>query len=145
MHCTIVHRNLFAYREKGLQPGVLEEFEAHLSGCEACRHLVAGFESMEGVFEKARKFEPDPFLATRTIQYLENNLGHRSNARRYALRPILVTLTAIGAIFLGYTIGKSGSERMNTPGENVSQIESLKTDLYIHDFVDESNTILINE
>ena len=73
------------------------------------------------------------------------NLTNPAKNRGFVLRPVLLTLTVIGAIVLGFAIGKSGSDRINRSDENNSQIENLKTELYIHDFIDENNTILINE
>lgn len=145
MDCSIVQHNLFAYREDDLQPDIKKDFEAHLSGCESCRRLLTDFQSVEIIIEKARAAEPNPFLATRIIQFIENNQLSKSRKRAFILRPILVTLTIAGAIVLGFTIGKSGYDRISGDDKNANLIENLKTELYIHDFIDENNILLVNE
>lgn len=145
MDCSDVHRNLIAYRENDLQPVIRKDIEAHLSGCESCRKLVTGFESVEKIIEQARVVEPNPFMTTRIIHHIENNLEKAPVKHGLIIRPILVTLVILGAIAIGYTIGKNGFDRINIVDENKSQLEQLKTELYIHDFIDESNTLLINE
>jgi predicted anti-sigma-YlaC factor YlaD len=145
MDCNIVHHNLFAYRENDLEPGIKGKFEAHIAECESCKKLLAGFQSMEALIEKARTAEPNPFIATRIIDHIEKDLAGQPKSQGFVLRPILVTLTVLGAIALGYTIGKNGFDRIIGPVENINQIENLKTELYIHDFIDENTTLLINE
>jgi predicted anti-sigma-YlaC factor YlaD len=145
MDCSIVQHNLFAYLEDDLQPDIKRDFEAHLSECKSCKKLLAGFQSVDAMIEKAKSVDPNPFMTTRIIQYIEDDLTSRSKKHGFVLRPVLVTLTVLGAIVLGYTIGKSGFERVRGYDENKTQIENLKTELYIHDFIDENNTLLVNE
>jgi len=145
MDCRIVQHNLFTYRENDLPPGITRDIEAHISECESCKKLLAGFQSVETLIEKDRAAEPNPFIATRIILYIENDLARQSKKRGLILRPILVTLTVLGAVALGYTIGKSGFDRIIGPVDNNNQIENLKTELYIHDFIDENTTLIINE
>jgi predicted anti-sigma-YlaC factor YlaD len=145
MDCSIVQHNLFAYSEDDLQPDIKRDFEAHLSECESCKQLLSDFKSLEAIIEKNRTAEPNPFMATRIIQYIEDNPISSGRKRVFELRPILVTLTVAGAIVLGFTIGKSGYDRINGNDNNTNQIENLKTELYIHDFIDENNTLLVNE
>jgi predicted anti-sigma-YlaC factor YlaD len=145
MDCSSVHHNLLAYSEDNVTPEIKRDIETHLSECGPCRHLFAGMESVDQIFERARAVEPNPFIATRIIRYVENNLENKVEKRGLVFRPILVTLAILGAIALGYTIGKSGFDRMNGAVENKSQIENLKLELYIHDFIEEDNNLLINE
>jgi len=79
-------------------------------------------------------------MATRIIQHIEDDLTSQGKKRGFMLRPILVMLTFVGAIILGFAIGKSGFDRINGYDANKNQIENLKTELYIHDFIDENNT-----
>jgi predicted anti-sigma-YlaC factor YlaD len=145
MDCSFVHNNLIAYRENNLQPDIRKDIESHLPGCGSCRKLLTALDSVEKVIEQTKAAEPNPFAVTRIIRYIENNLEKKDTKRGLVFRPILVTLAALGAIALGYTIGKSGFDRINGPVENKTQIETLKSDLYIHDFIEEDNTLLINE
>jgi predicted anti-sigma-YlaC factor YlaD len=145
MDCKIVQHNLFAYLDDELRPDIKRDVEAHLSGCDSCKQLLANFLSVETIIEKSKAAEPNPFMATRIIHHIEDNLISRKSRKVFVLRPILVTLTVTGAIVLGFTIGKSGYDRINGVDNNAEQIENLKTELHIHDFIDENNTLLVNE
>jgi predicted anti-sigma-YlaC factor YlaD len=145
MDCSFVRHNLIAYRESKLPPDVRREIETHLSECESCRKIIAGWEYLERAIEQKKATEPNPFAATRIIRHIENNLDKKEGRKVLVLRPILVTLAALGAIAIGFTIGKSEFNRINGTNENKSQIETLKSDLYIRDFLEEDNTLVINE
>jgi predicted anti-sigma-YlaC factor YlaD len=145
MDCSIVQHNLFAYREDGLPPDIKRDFEAHLSECESCKLLLSGFKSMEAVIEKAKIADPNPFVTTRIIQHIEDELTSKDKKRGFVLRPILLTLTVLGAVVLGFTIGKSGYDRISGNEKNINLIENLKTELHIPDFVDENNALPVNE
>jgi predicted anti-sigma-YlaC factor YlaD len=144
MDCSTVQHNLFAYLEDNLPCDIKREIEAHLSDCESCKQIFTGFRSIEAIMAKTRTVDPDPFVTTRIIQRIENELTGRWKKRAFILRPILVMLTVAGAIVIGYTVGKSRFERINGFDENQDQIENLKTGLFIHDFIDENNTISVN-
>jgi predicted anti-sigma-YlaC factor YlaD len=145
MDCSFVQHNLVAYRDNNLQPGIRRDIESHLSGCDSCKKLLAGLDVVEKVIEEAKAAEPSPFAATRIISHIENNIEKKAEKRRLFFRPVLVTLAVLGAIALGFTIGKSGFNRINGTVDNKNRIETLKSDLYIHDFIEEDNTLLINE
>lgn len=145
MDCNIVQHNLVAYRDKNLQPGIRRDIESHLSGCDSCKSLLAGLDVVEKVIEDAKAAEPNPFAATRIISHIENSIGKKTEKHGLVFRPVIVSLAVVGAIALGYTIGKSGFFRINGTVDNKTRIETLKSDLYIHDFIEEDNTLVINE
>lgn len=145
MDCKIVHHYLIDYQENNLQGGIKLDIEAHFSECESCRQLLTGFQSVEAIIEKARNADPNPYMATRIVQHIENELSTYKRTGIFVLRPILLTSTVISAIAIGILIGKVNSERISGNDENPSQIENLKTELFIHDFIDENKTLLVKE
>jgi predicted anti-sigma-YlaC factor YlaD len=145
MDCSIVQHNLFDYMENKLSPDIRRDFEAHLSVCHSCTQIFTALQSMETAIEKSKKTETDPFIETRIIQRIENELTKHKNKRILSFRPILVTLTLICAIAMGFAIGKINSDRMKGSVEVQNQIENLKTELFIHDFIDENKTLLVNK
>jgi len=145
MECSIVHHNLFAYRDGDLQPDLKKDIEAHISECKSCKQLISGFQSIEAIIEKAKSVDPNPFSSTRIIQHIENELKSNKKERVFVLRPILVTLTVVTAIAMGFAIGKTGFDRISGDDANQNQLENLKTELFIHDFVDENKTLFVNE
>ena len=145
MDCKIVHRHLIAYQEDNLQTDIRRAFDAHLSECNSCKNLLCGIQSVEAIIDKAKAADPNPFMTTRIIQHIENELKDREKNQGLALRPILATLTVLCAIVMGYAIGKSSFDRVNGYDNNKNQIENLKTGLFIHDFIDENKTLFVNE
>jgi predicted anti-sigma-YlaC factor YlaD len=145
MDCSFVRNKLTAFREDNLPPEIRREIEIHIVECDSCRYLLSRMESVDLIIEQARAIEPSPYIATRIIRHIENNLEKKEEKRGLVFRPVLITLAVLSAIALGYTIGKSGFDKMNGAVENKSQIENLKSELYIHDFIEEDNNLLINE
>jgi predicted anti-sigma-YlaC factor YlaD len=143
--CHIVEHNLFDYLENRLSGESRRDVEAHLSGCESCRELVDSIESVENIIRKARSAETDPFVATRIIQHIENTLEPVKHKHSGAIRPVLLALTLACAVATGFFIGKINSERLQGYAENQSQVENLKTELFIHDFIDEDKTLQVNK
>jgi len=145
MDCKIVHQHLIDYQENNLQRGLKQDIEAHLSECGSCRRLLTGFQSVEAIIEKAKKTDPHPYISTRIVQHIENELSTYKRTRIPVLRPIMLTSTVISAIAIGILIGKVNSDRIGGNDENQDQIENLRTELFIHDFIDENKTLLVKE
>jgi len=145
MECRIVQRNLFTYHEGLLAPELKKDIEAHLSECGSCKQLLTGIQAMETAIENSKTAEPDPHITTRILQHIDNELLNPEIKHFFVMRPILITLTALCAIAAGIVIGKSSFERISMHNENQNQIESLKAELYIHDFIDENKTLLVTE
>jgi predicted anti-sigma-YlaC factor YlaD len=145
MDCSFVQHKLVAYRENKLQTGTMREIESHLSGCDSCKSLLDALDVVEKVINEARAAEPNPFATARIINFIKNNLDKKEEKKGFVLRPVLVTLAVLCALTLGYTIGKSGFNRISRTDDTKTRIETLKSDLYIHDFIEENNTLIINE
>jgi len=147
MNCRIFQINIIDYQEDKLSPSIKREMDIHLSSCKSCEQLLSGFQTVEAIIANARKAESNPFMRTRIIQHVENELSKKRENRVVILRPILYTLSILGAIALGFVVGRAGSDRINRFSENnnQNQIENLRTGLYIHDFIDENKTLFVNE
>jgi predicted anti-sigma-YlaC factor YlaD len=145
MECRIVQHNLFTYHEGHLAPGLKKDIEAHLSECGSCKQLLTGIQAMEAAIENSKAAEPNPYITTRIMQHIDNELINPEIKHFFVLRPILLTLTALCAIAVGIVIGKSSFDRISVNDENQNQIENLKAELFIHDFIDENKTLLVTE
>lgn len=144
MECREVQNNLFAYMEREISPDDISAFEAHISGCESCTRILAGYRAMEAAIEAEKAIEPNPFASTRILQRLESEEEKHRPLVIPALRPLLATLVLFLALMTGFLIGNRGMMRTpNTTIEN-QQIEILKSDFHIKDFVDEDITLLTN-
>jgi len=103
---------------------------------------------LDSFIEKERMLEPNPFMATRILQHIDTKLGSRE--QNFAFRfvklvsPTMIVLGFALAIFAGYTLGKPRNIH-SVPGPvNAQAIETLKGEMFIHDFVDEDKIFASN-
>jgi anti-sigma factor RsiW len=148
MNCNHILENLFSYAGNTLPAAERKEFEAHLSKCKNCSEQVKGFLSFESLIIKEKSVEPAPFAGTRILQRLESEMERHTYRRRqrliHLLQPALVAASLIVAMLFGYMIGRQGGMNIQ-PGSASEHREQLKSDLYIHDFVDEEQSLLSNK
>jgi predicted anti-sigma-YlaC factor YlaD len=144
MDCKIVQENLFRYKEGKLREIEKLEFNKHLATCSACKEIYSGFEAIENIMDKQKSMKPDPFAGTRIKQKLQNRLERKQNSKVAALKPVFIGLLLIFAVAVGMLIGSSHMPVNNNISENQEQLDVLRSDLYISDFVDEDLLILTN-
>lgn len=149
MDCKHFKENLFAFEEDTLLPGQKNEFSAHLRSCAECSKIYAGFQSYLLLIEKEKSVEPNPFASTRILQYIESRPEQRSqsgmmNDRWRILFPALVAAGLLVGIFIGVYRVKSISIPDHQVVSQSKDIEILKSDLFISDFIDDDKTFLIN-
>jgi anti-sigma factor RsiW len=146
MDCRDIQNYLFAYGEGELSPDQRHAMEEHAGKCESCARLLESYRAMESVIESDRATEPNPFAATRILQYLENHQQPRAHSKAIqVLRPVLITLALFFAIALGFMIGTQGIT--STSSETVSDqpLEMLRTELFIDHFVEEDIPAITNQ
>ena len=141
MDCKEFQDYLFAYAEGELSPDERHAMQGHARSCRSCSRLLEGFRVMEATIQKEREMEPNPFAATRILQYLENEDRRRNRQALSVLRPIALALALFLALSIGFIIGNHGLSRTERVSSG-QEIESLRTDLYIADFVDEDIPLL---
>ena len=149
--CGFVRLRLFAYAEDALSPGEKETFEEHCRSCEECSRIVSGFRSFETLMAEKRTAMPGPFVQTRTLQKLENFLENGKRppllVSRRILRPAMTAFIIIFALLIGFSIGKKADNRFTDANLSSRQldIQSMQSDLFITDFMDESAALLENK
>jgi len=142
MDCRDFKNNLFAYVEGDLSPETRDAMDKHTTGCESCSRLLAGFLSIEGAIKAEKAQEPNPFTATRILQQMESYKKKRSLLTFPLLRPVMITLILLAALATGFLVGNHGTSRKSRISAENNQIEVLRSDFYVHDFVDEDITLL---
>ncbi len=99
-------------------------------------------------FEQEKGLEPNPFMATRILQYIDTTLASREPGlvfRKHRLaQPITAAISLLLALFIGFALGKMGSNNQTAVPDGSQTLEILKSDLFIHDFVDDNKTFLSN-
>jgi anti-sigma factor RsiW len=141
MDCKEFQDHLFAYTEGELLPEKRRAMETHARECLSCGRLLEGFRVMEATIQREREVEPNPFATTRIMQHLENEDQRRSRQVVSVLRPVALALALFLALSIGFIIGNHGLSRTERVSSG-QEIETLRTDLYISDFVDEDIPLL---
>jgi anti-sigma factor RsiW len=144
MDCQDFQKSLFVVDDREISLETRIAMESHLNGCEACSHLLAGFRAFEEEIEAEKNREVAPFAATRIIQKLENERGKRHKSFNHILQPAVITFLLVAALLTGFLVGNHGTTRQAQTIPYTSQVELLKSELYVADFVEEDNTLLTN-
>ena len=148
MDCTFVRNNLFSYQEKQLSGKENKEFEDHLHSCEECSRIVSEFQSVTSIIDIKRSVGINPFIRTRILQRLDTQLqGTEKEANpilQKILLPISLSLVLLIAIFIGFSIGMQKETRFSEYKNHQNDLQTMKSELGISDFIDENNTFFDN-
>ncbi|MCK9422481.1 MAG: zf-HC2 domain-containing protein [Bacteroidales bacterium] len=148
LDCDFIRDNLFSYQENKLSGEKKQMFEDHLLICHKCTQLVQYFKSISKIFEAKRSDEPNPFIETRTIQRIEAELKHGNipafTFSHRIFQPLLVSIIIFVASLIGFSLGKEVDKEISINLLRQNDIQTMKSDLYITDFMDENNTIFNN-
>jgi predicted anti-sigma-YlaC factor YlaD len=148
MDCSFIRSNLFAYQEKLLPEKEKKEFEDHLHACGECTRIVSDFHSVTSVIDEKKSEEPNPFIRTRILQRIETQMERERETSnpgfQKILHPISVSFLLLIAIIIGFSIIKQGGTRFSDNINHQNEIQVMKSELNIPDFIDEENTFFDN-
>jgi predicted anti-sigma-YlaC factor YlaD len=146
--CTFVRKNIFSYIEEDLPGEIRHDVEEHLHSCKECSGIVSEFQSLSSLITKTKAAEPNPFTVTRILQRIETEIAEHSNEPRTFLfrviRPISFSFMFILAIVIGFALGKQNGTSFSNAKNTPNDLQTLKSDLNIPDFIDEENIISDN-
>lgn len=148
MNCSDVEPLLFDYSDGLLPEPVRDRISRHLALCTSCasaHRLVSGINQ---TIEQEKVISPDPFLSTRLLQHLESGLekysGNPISQFKPLFQPALITLGLLIALLSGILLGHSETRTNPTSLTENTRVENLKSELFINDFVDEDQTLFLN-
>jgi hypothetical protein len=148
MDCSFVLDHLFSYQEKILSGAEIKEFEDHLHSCDNCTRIAAQFENIVTFIDKKKFEEPNPFIKGRTIQRIETELERTKKSPmlqfQKRLQPVIISFLLFMAIVIGYSIGRLIEAGYSSEIAHQNEIQSVKSNLNIKDFIDEDNIFFIN-
>ena len=146
MDCHYFCDNILAFTEKDLPSVVMTEMDLHLRGCFECSLLYSEFSHLGKYIEEEKAIEPRPFAETRIWEGVNSRLSEQRitpiNWLVKNLQPAFISIVVICAIAIGILIGMKGERQYTTSRPTDEQIESMRTDLNVPDFMDEENTSL---
>jgi hypothetical protein len=148
MKCKEIQVNAWDYVEGKLAPDLLKEFENHLLSCESCQHQIIRLKDVDKLINGSKELAPDPYSATRIMGHIESTLAENERVRFlkpvYFLRPVLIT----AAILVGFLAGKYMSAGRQHASSiviaNNQEIQTLRSELFISDLLDEEKSIIPN-
>ena len=147
--CSFVRDNLFNHQEKLLSGNDLKEFEDHLLLCEECSLIVSDFQSVTSLIDHKKSVEVNDFFQTRTLQRIASDLDRVRNAPgrglQRILQPVMISFLLLSAVLIGLSIGKRFDSKHASITAHVKNIETMKSDLFIKDFMDEDQTAFNNQ
>lgn len=148
MDCVFVREHIFSYREEELSDREKIEFEEHLQSCDECGRIATGVLSVVAFIDKKKADAPNPFIQTRTIQRIGSELERIKETPNplfwRGLQPAIVSLLLLVAVSIGFLIGKQINSGYSTETERQNEIQSLKSNLFIQDFIDNDRMFFSN-
>jgi anti-sigma factor RsiW len=149
MDCAEFKSNVFNFSGGELSEDVRCSCERHLESCIACTKLVTEFNSLEAIIVQEKATEPGPFTATRILQRLENEFESPKNTGSPAWLRVLQPVAIALALFCGILIGSHSANKEILPVDQLANstenIEFLRSNLFITEFVDEDKILVINK
>ncbi len=132
MKCKEIHNQINPYLSGLLDDKKRELFESHIEACVLCKQLINEVNATIISADDEQRLQPDPFLATRLLQDIENRKENRLFAKvQRILQPVaLVALLFIGA-YLG--IGLGNSFVSESDGLTINESETLVADFLFND------------
>jgi hypothetical protein len=144
MDCHYFRDNLLAFAEKDLPSSAMTEMDQHRKGCSECSLLSAEFSHLAKYIDEEKSIEPRPFAETRLMVGINSHLDNKRitpvNWVVENLQPALLSIVIISAIAIGIFIGSRGERWYSSNQLTDEQIESMRSDLNVPDFMDEDNT-----
>jgi predicted anti-sigma-YlaC factor YlaD len=142
MNCNFCIEQLDDYRDGKLTEDDSIQVKTHLENCADCMEVYKLLVLTELVISEEKNTESNPFLVTRIISKInqsEKTLNQFDKIPVYqsVLKPVLVTISIVAAIFFGVIIGRE----YNSPIRSTNIPVEL---LYINDATLESIDFLSN-
>lgn len=147
MDCSTARFHLFRLDEGVSSPELQAALREHLDVCPGCARIRAGCLELERTIGERKAVRPDPFSGTRLLARLDREFGAEKKpaARLWtqALRPAGLALALTLGIFLGIYQARRDTMPGNPEIRAQENLESLRSDLFISQFADEDNLLVL--
>lgn len=102
-------------------------------------------EKLDSFIAESKNIKVNPFISTRILQRLETKFAFPDQPKKspwpLVLKPVAVTLALAAGLLIGTLTMKPTSETAQVENQDAVQIDELKKDLFIQEFVDEDKKI----
>ncbi len=149
MNCLDFKSGIVNFREGKLPAESHHSFEHHAASCPACGQLLVEYNKLDALIQLEKAAEPNPFAATRILQHIENKFEKSSisSMPRWirVLQPVTIAVALLCGTLIGSYTAKNGHALANQSANLSDNIEFLRSNLFISEFVDEDKTLIINK
>ncbi len=149
MECSQFKANLIDFRQGTLEEELHRSANLHLSSCPSCSRLMKGLDEVDELIEREKALDPGPFVATRILQRIdrefETPVAIKTPGWIRVLQPVAVALALICGILIGSNASKSDGVPADNLAKTTDNIEFLRSNLYISDFMDEDKVLDLNK
>jgi hypothetical protein len=103
MKCEKFEKLVDPYLSGNLSPSEREHYEAHLGHCASCREIVAEFQALDAMLDRASEWEvtPPPYLTGRIMANLPAKPAAGLLSWRF-LHPVVAAASLVLAVGLGF-------------------------------------------
>jgi predicted anti-sigma-YlaC factor YlaD len=148
MDCSFIKKNLFAILENTLSPVDQVETDLHIKSCPECSLVITEFQETMGIINHDKSKDINPFMSTRIIQRIESVRATQGTRQQkvflHILQPAVFTFSLFLAILIGFSVGKTGMNRMSDKTSADLDLTSIRSELFISDITDEDKTLFLN-
>jgi len=107
MECKATEKKLIFYIENTLPKGESSVVQDHLSTCSACSQKLAYLQETLSYIETEKALTPKPFLYTRTIGRMQQQVVPEKLGGVKWLKPLAVAAALLVGLFFGFWMGQS--------------------------------------
>ena len=148
MDCSFINKNLFAIIEGTLSPSDRSEIDLHIKSCPECSRVISEFQETISLINKDKSKEINPFMSTRIIQRIESVRSRQVERKQRLilniLQPVVFTFSLFLAVLIGFSLGKTGINRIPDKTYADLNLQTIRSELFISDITDEDKTLFLN-
>jgi anti-sigma factor RsiW len=146
MTCKEISDNTWSYVDGSMQPALRQEYDDHMASCRHCQKQAGHVKYMEAGLSDLKQVPVSPFASARIQHRLDTYFAGEKRGwlekPKFIFRPVLI-LFAVGiGILFGRLVSGSGHQITNTGETQTQEVQSLRSEFYISDFLDEEKSII---
>jgi len=146
MNCKELKENMFAFQEHTLSPERRQAFLGHLAACNECTLVFRQFQLALSTVDDDKEAKPNPFAATRILQRIGSHIEKRPRyflmaQNPWIIRPVVAAVSLAVGVFIGINMAlREPSPDLGLDTES-PVIQSLKSEFFITDFIEEDKSL----
>ena len=113
MNCELFHKEFDAWHKDILTPAMRDMVESHIKTCSDCNEFYRVQILTDRVIAGEKELQVNPYISARVMAEIENRQAEGKVFFPLILRPVLITVSMVAAIFLGVMMGSIPQRNLN--------------------------------